>query len=103
MIEIENLTFTYPGCSRPALNAVSASLGPGIHAFIGPSGGGKSTFLRLINGLVPHSTGGTISGKAEILGIDALTTPTRVLARSVGFLFQDVELQTVGQTVERDI
>ena len=103
MITIENLTFTYPGSAQPALREVSVCLQPGIHAFVGPSGGGKSTFLRLINGLVPHSTGGRVSGRVEILGRNALVTPTRMLAGTVGFLFQDVELQSVAQTVERDV
>ena len=103
MITIEKLTFTYPGCTRPSLRDVNLSLGPGIHAFVGPSGGGKSTLLRLANGLVPHSTGGTITGRVAILGLDAIATPTRHLAKSVGFLFQDIELQSVAQTVERDV
>lgn len=103
MITLEKLTFTYPGSNQPALRDVTLSLGPGVHAFVGPSGGGKSTFLRLINGLVPHSTGGHITGRVEILGANAFTTPTRILARTASFLFQDVELQSVAQTVERDV
>lgn len=69
----------------------------------GPSGGGKSTLLRVFNGLVPHFHGGRISGSALVAGRDVFTTATRTLARSVGFVFQDPELQTVYGTVDREV
>jgi energy-coupling factor transport system ATP-binding protein len=103
MIRIDNLTFTYPGESRPSINAMTFGAGPGLHLLVGPSGGGKSTLLRLCNGLIPHSTGGTISGSVRINGRDMLTCSVRELAREVGFLFQDPELQAIGNTVERDV
>lgn len=69
----------------------------------GPSGGGKSTLLRVLNGLVPHFHGGRIAGGAEVSGMEVVGTPTRRLARAVGFVFQDPELQTVYDTVEREV
>src|SRR5205807_9082127 len=68
-----------------------------------PSGGGKSTLLRVLNGLVPHFHGGRIAGFAQVDGCDVRTTPTRRLARSVGFVFQDPELQTVYGVVDREV
>jgi energy-coupling factor transport system ATP-binding protein len=69
----------------------------------GPSGGGKSTLLRVFNGLVPHFHGGRISGGARVVGLDVVATPTRHLARDVGFVFQDPELQTVYNVVGREV
>ena len=70
---------------------------------VGPSGSGKSSFLRVFNGLVPHFHGGRIAGKATVFGLDVLETRTRILARSVGFVFQDPERQRVYPTVEREV
>jgi energy-coupling factor transport system ATP-binding protein len=103
MIEIGDVTFTYPGEAQPSIEALNFNAGPGLHLLVGPSGGGKSTFLRLCNGLVPHATGGTISGSIRVNGRDVLSCSVRELARDVGYLFQDPELQAIGNTVERDV
>lgn len=97
------LTYWYPGAREPALRDVDASLEPGLTLVVGPSGSGKSSYLRLFNGLVPHFHGGRIGGSVTVCGLDVLRTPTRVLARSVGFVFQDPEKQRVYGTVEREV
>ena len=86
-----------------ALAAVSLSVEPGLTAVAGPSGGGKSTLLRLLNGLVPHFHGGTISGQVTVGGLDAFRAPTATLARHVGFVFQDPEAQFVRALVEDEV
>ena len=100
---LTDLTYTYPGAAAPALDRVTLEVGDGLTLVIGPSGGGKSTLLRVLNGLVPHFHGGRISGAASSAGVDVLATPTRLLARHVGFVFQDPELQAVYDTVEREV
>ena len=100
---LTNLSYWYPGSEHPALAGVSLSLDQGLTLVAGPSGGGKSTLLRVLNGLVPHFHGGRIAGSAEVKGFDIITTPTRRLAQTVGFVFQDPELQTVYDTVDREV
>jgi energy-coupling factor transporter ATP-binding protein EcfA2 len=100
---LDRLTYRYPGAHAPALRDVTLRIEGGLTVVAGPSGGGKSTLLRVFNGLVPHFHGGQISGRAEVAGRSILDTPTRVLARSVGFVFQDPELQTVYATVDREV
>ncbi|TMC40941.1 MAG: ABC transporter ATP-binding protein, partial [Chloroflexi bacterium] len=100
---LTHLTYAYPGSARPALADVSVELDGGLTLVVGPSGGGKSTLLRVLNGLVPHFHGGSVGGAAESAGFDVIATPTRVMARSVGFVFQDPELQAVYDTVEREV
>ena len=100
---IANLTYWYPGSAEPALREVWTVVQDGFTVVAGPSGGGKSTLLRVLNGLVPHFHGGRIGGGARVLGFNIIETPTRVLARSVGFVFQDPELQTVYSTVDREV
>ena len=87
----------------PALRTDALEIPEGLTLVVGPSGEGKSTLLRLLNGLVPHFHGGRIAGCATVLGRDVITTPTRDLARDVGFVFQDPERQFVHGTVQREV
>lgn len=100
---LTHLTYWYPGRSRPALSDASLAVEEGLTVVAGPSGGGKSTLLRIFNGLVPHFHGGRIGGSAEVLGFDVIATPTRKMARHVGFIFQDPELQTIYNVVDREV
>jgi energy-coupling factor transporter ATP-binding protein EcfA2 len=100
---IDHLSYWYPGSAQPALLDVSVLVDAGLTLVTGPSGGGKSTLLRVLNGLVPHFHGGRIAGSAEVEGLNVITTPTRTLARTVGFVFQDPELQTVYDAVDREV
>ena len=101
--KLSRLTYSYPGAPAPALRDVCLEIGDGLTVVAGPSGGGKSTLLRVFNGLVPHFHGGRISGSALVVGLDIVATPTRRLARDVGFVFQDPELQTVYNVVDREV
>ena len=100
---LRRLTYEYPAAGRPALSGVELDLQPGLTLVTGASGSGKSTLLRLLNGLVPHFHGGAISGAASVLGLDVLQSRPRLLARHVGFVFDDPERQFVYGTVERDV
>lgn len=101
--KLARLTYTYPGAHEPALRDVCLEVEEGLTVVAGPSGGGKSTLLRVFNGLVPHFHGGVISGNASVGGLDIIATNTRDLARHVGFVFQDPELQTVYNMVDREV
>ncbi|HET9780721.1 MAG TPA: ATP-binding cassette domain-containing protein [Candidatus Dormibacteraeota bacterium] len=100
---LRELSYWYPRGATPALDAVELEIGDGLTLVTGPSGGGKSTLLRVLNGLVPHFHGGRISGTATVCGRDIIATPTAQLASTVGFVFQDPELQAVYDTVEREV
>ncbi|MEP6751260.1 MAG: ATP-binding cassette domain-containing protein [Candidatus Dormiibacterota bacterium] len=101
--KLTRLTYRYPGAEAAALRDVCLELEEGLTVVTGPSGGGKSTLLRVFNGLVPHFYGGVISGSASVGGLDIIATHTRQLARTVGFVFQDPELQTVYNAVDREV
>jgi energy-coupling factor transport system ATP-binding protein len=100
---LSGLTYWYPDAAEPALAGVDLEVGAGLTVVAGPSGGGKSTLLRVFNGLVPHFHGGRIAGAGRVAGLDVFATPTRRLAREVGFVFQDPEMQTVYGVVEREV
>ncbi len=104
MIHIHRLTYSYPGSSRPALDRISLDVPEGDFVLVaGPSGSGKSTLLRCLNGLVPHFTGGTVTGSITVSGHEPITEGPQALSRVVGFVFQDPESQFVVDHVEDEI
>ena len=104
MIKIENLSFSYGKSPGPALRDVSLEIGDGEFVVLaGPSGGGKSSLCRALNGLIPHFYGGTITGRVTVDGVETIKSSTRELAERVGFVFQDPENQLVSLDVEREV
>ena len=100
----ERVGYAYPSGDGPALRGVDAEIGEGRFVVVaGPSAGGKSTFLRLFNGLVPQFTGGRLTGRVTVGGLDAARTPTRALALIAGMAFQDPEAQAIADRVEDEV
>jgi energy-coupling factor transport system ATP-binding protein len=97
-VSCDNLTFSYPGSERVALANVAFELRAGEYVgVVGPNGGGKSTLLRLINGLLRAD-----SGDVRVGGLDPATEPYLV-RRKVGMLFQNPENGLVAPFVEDDV
>jgi len=104
MIRFESVGVTYAGAPAPTLRDVELAIPDGELALvIGQTGAGKSTLLRAINGLVPHFTGGTLSGRVTVDGRDTRTHPPRELADVVGYVGQDPLAGFVTDTVEEEL
>ena len=104
LIEIKNLTYTYPGASKPSISDVSVKIEKGEFVLItGPSGCGKTTLCRCFNGLVPHFYQGEIKGEVTVAGINTLDHHTYELARHVGLVFQNPENQLFALSIEKDV
>ncbi len=70
---VRGLAFSYGESRRAALDGVDIDVHAGeVLVLEGPSGGGKSTLLRAMAGLVPDFHGGRVSGSVEVAGRDAL-------------------------------
>ena len=88
MIELNRVTKIYPGATRPAVDSVSLTVPQGeICVFIGPSGCGKTTLMRLINRLIPLT-----SGSISVDGKDIMTLNPIELRRHIGYVIQQVGL-----------
>jgi ATP-binding cassette subfamily B protein len=84
-IELERVSFRYPGASRDSLVDVTLRIEPGeTLALVGPNGAGKTTLVKLLTGLYPPS-----SGVIRMDGVDIATLPPAVLRSRVGVIFQD--------------
>lgn len=104
MIEFEHVTVTYAGQSEPVLRDVSLSIPEGEFVLVvGRTGSGKSTLLKAVNGLVPHFTGGRLSGRVLVAGRDTALHPPRELADVVGLVPQDPMSGFVTDTVEDEL
>ena len=104
MIRFDDVTVTYDGALSPVLSHVDLHVPEGeLVLVVGRTGTGKSTLLRCVNGLVPHFTGGTLSGRVTVAGRDTRLHPPRELADVVGVVPQDPLSGFVTDMVEDEL
>jgi energy-coupling factor transport system ATP-binding protein len=104
VIEFDQVGVTYDDSSSPVLRAVSLRIEEGeLCLVIGHTGSGKSTLLGTVNGLVPHFTGGTLTGRVLVSGRDTARYKPRELADVVGVVGQDPLAGFVTDTVEEEL
>ena len=86
-VELKNVSFSYDGKNN-VINDISLSIAPGeTVAFVGPSGGGKSTLAGLISRFFDVKAGGIFIG-----GVNVKNIPKKKLMNTVSFIFQDSRL-----------
>lgn len=83
VVEARDVHFHYtPGA--PVLNGITLALYAGATAIVGQNGAGKSTFVRMLNGLLKPATGDVF-----VNGVNTRETTVATLARTVGLVFQN--------------
>ena len=87
-VVLDHVSFRYPGAAEHALSGVSLAIRPGEHiAFVGPSGGGKTTLASLIARFWDVTEGSITIG-----GVDVREIGKEVRMDTVSFVFQDARL-----------
>ena len=104
VIEFKDFSFQYRAQAKPTLNNINLTIYEGEKVLIvGPSGSGKSTLSNCINGLVPFSYEGKITGSLKINGQETKDMSIAKLSNVVGTVLQDPDSQFIGLTVGEDI
>ena len=104
MIRFTDVTFTYAEAEEPTLRGIDLDIEEGeLCVVVGETGSGKTTLLRAVNGLVPHFTGGRLSGDVRVDGRSTREYPPRELADVVGIVGQNPAASFVTDIVEDEL
>jgi energy-coupling factor transporter ATP-binding protein EcfA2 len=101
---IEDLTFRYRDRPEPSLSNISLRVSPGELLLVaGASGSGKTTLIRCINGLIPRTYKGEVSGRVLVHGEETADMPLARISQTVGTVLQDPERQILGTLVRNEV
>ena len=104
IIKIERVSFCYKGSDKGLLQNLSLSVKKGETLLLtGASGSGKTTIIRLINGLIPHYYQGLLEGNITVAGRDIAKTELYDLAGLVGTVFQNPRSQFFSVDTDGEI
>jgi energy-coupling factor transport system ATP-binding protein len=104
MIKFSNVSLIYPQSTKTILEDLTCEIEEGEMVLVmGHTGSGKSSLLRLINGLVPHHTGGILAGSITVDGISTREVKPGSLAHLVGIVGQNPINGFVTDIVEEEL
>jgi energy-coupling factor transport system ATP-binding protein len=104
MIKFSNVSLIYPNSTTTVLESLNLEIAEGeMVLVIGPTGSGKSSLLRLINGLVPHHTGGILAGDVSVDGHSTQLVKPGGMAHLIGIVGQNPANGFVADTVEEEL
>ncbi len=104
MLSFNNVSYSYSNCEENAVKNISFEVKAGeIVLCTGASGCGKTTLMRLANGLCPHHYKGKLENEVNVCGMDSKKTNINLLSNYVGTLFQDPEQQFFALNVEDEL
>ena len=103
-LRVENLNFRYRDREELAIRDISFQAEPGeILLIAGASGCGKTTLIRCINGLIPRSYKGDMTGRVLIYGEDVRDWKLSQVSQRIGTVLQDPERQILGTKVLNEV
>jgi len=104
MIKFSHVSLIYPNSTTTVLEDLNLTIDEGeLVLVIGPTGSGKSSLLRLINGLVPHHTGGILAGDVSVNGTSTQLAKPGAMAHLIGIVGQNPANGFVADTVEEEL
>jgi len=100
IISFKDACFLYPKAEIYALNNINLSVREGeFLAVMGSEGAGKTTLCKLINGIIPHLSGGSLSGTVTVDGICTKSASVPELALKAGIVLDDPDAQIITSAV----
>ncbi len=103
-LSVQDLTFRYRDRQEPSIRDINLELAPGEFLLVaGASGSGKTTLIRCVNGLVPRSYKGELSGAIRLHGQDIQDMPLARISQIAGTVLQDPERQILGSRVLNEV
>jgi len=104
MIKFSHVSLIYPNSTKTVLEDLNLTIDEGeLVLVIGPTGSGKSSLLRLINGLVPHHTGGILAGDVSVNGTSTQIAKPGAMAHLIGIVGQNPANGFVADIVEEEL
>ena len=105
MIRLDDATWTYPHAATPSVAHLTLQIGTGeLVVLCGASGSGKSTALRLMNGLLPHfHDSGTLTGTVVVHGMRTTDVPLDAIGAVTGTVLQHPRRQFFTDSVPAEI
>ena len=101
---VEDLTFRYRDRATPAIRNLTFTAAQGeILLIAGASGCGKTTLVRAINGLIPRSYKGVMTGRVQVFGEETARWKLSQISQKVGTVLQDPERQILGTKVLNEV
>src|SRR5512140_1521245 len=103
-ITLKDFSFSYLHQEGKALSKINLEVSEGsIVGIIGRAGAGKSTLVKSLNGLVPRVELGYQDGDVVVAGLNTRDNEVNQMARKVGIVLQNPEIQIFSLTVTDDI
>ncbi|MFU2164486.1 ABC transporter ATP-binding protein [Streptococcus pluranimalium] len=100
----DDFSFTYDAQTEPTLKGINLRIKQGEKVLVlGPSGSGKSTLGQCLNGIIPDTYSGTMSGKLTIAGQEVKNLSIYDRSFLVSTVLQDPDGQFIGLSVAEDI
>ena len=103
-LAVEDLTFRYRDRETPAIRHITFAAREGeVLLIAGASGCGKTTLIRAVNGLIPRSYKGEVTGRVVVQGESTAGWKLSRISQQVGTVLQDPERQILGTKVLNEV